>query len=154
MKLNKKLINKTADLIRKNFTVSDICVLCDIAPQTFYRWLKEGKEQPEGSRKLQRKFYLAVETAKIQWKNEALNFLSEFEETQTAVTETVGEDGDLKVATVVTTKKPVNRNHIKWLLSRRFKEEFGEDSENSDNDKDEPDATEFERQIYGDDDDE
>ena len=151
-KLTEDLISKAADLIRKNHTITDCCVLLDIAQQTFFRWMKEGKESPEGSNTLQRQFYLAVEQAKVAWKQEALQYLSQFKETQTTVTESVNDDGEMVEVQVVTTTKDVNRNHIKWLLSRRFKDEFGDgDDVNSENDKDsEPEPSDFERQLYGD----
>ena len=64
MKLNKKLIERAAELISLGNYQRHVAKALGISEDTWYRWLREGKMEKKNS--LKRKFYEAIQKAEAE----------------------------------------------------------------------------------------
>lgn len=72
-KLDKEMIAKVSDLVRKKITYRAVCALAGISERVFLEWRQKGKEAVEqGIDNLYAQLYLAVEQAEAEVEKEVL----------------------------------------------------------------------------------
>lgn len=127
-KLTKETQDKILRFIRMGVPFKDACQVAGINPDTGQRWLSNGRKAKEG---IQYEFFSLVEQATAQFKALHVQNLNEISIGGKQFTETRTKKVGENIVEVITTTKTLlpDAGTSKWLLGRKFPDEWGRQRE-------------------------